>query len=83
LLPQKVGEQVKLLKENMISRIIEDLTLLHRYSAFIRQIPTVDIIAGYSAASPRMAHQPAEPTVTGFSRALTPKIRGSPERRTK
>lgn len=46
LLPQKVGEQVKLLKENMISRIIEDLTLLHRYSAFIRQIPTVDIIAG-------------------------------------
>ena len=45
LLPKKVGEQVKLLKENMISRIIEDLTLLHRYSAFIRQIPTVDIIA--------------------------------------
>ena len=50
LLPKKVGEQVKLLQENMISRIIEDLTLLHRYSAFIRQIPTVDIIAGKSSA---------------------------------
>ena len=67
LLPQKVGEQVKLLKENMISRIIEDLTLLHRYSAFIRQIPTVDIIAGERLgvvdAFQACSQSPATPTL--------------------
>ena len=43
------GEQIKLLQENMVSRRIGGHTLLHRYPAVIREIPTVDIIAGESA----------------------------------
>lgn len=43
------GEQIKLLQENMVSRRIGGHTLLHRYPAVIREIPTVDIIAEESS----------------------------------
>ena len=40
------GEQIKLLEENVVSGRIEDHVLLHRYSAIMQEISTVDIIAG-------------------------------------
>jgi len=40
------GEQIKLLEENTVSGTIEGHALLHRYSTNIREISTVDIIAG-------------------------------------
>lgn len=71
------GEQIKLLEENVVSGRIEDHVLLHRYSAIMQEISTVDIIAGERGGAEngfRLGSQrTATPTARGFLTVLSRK----------